>query len=355
MALCPRDPSGRSGIHTLVTSTPCSLLVVDDDPFVLTAIQSLAAEDFDVSTATTAEDAVEVLRRRSVDVILTDQKLPGHAGIDLLHWARTHVPRAVRLLMTGSGLLDHAVEAIHRGRVYRYILKPWRSDELVETLKNAARFGELERGHAQLLRDLRDLNAGLESRVRERTRELEHANRRLEQANRMLEKLALTDPLTGLPNRRAMDRVARAELRRHVRYPNFFTFGFIDVDHFHDVNTRYLLPGGDQVLVGLARTFTQAIRAVDTVGRVGGEEFMLVAPETNEEGARFLAERIRGAVESDVYLYKSTAIRITVSLGIVIVQPSVDLDYGQLKHQAAAALVEAKATGRNRSVVTFSA
>src|SRR4051794_35317740 len=143
--------------------------------------------------------------------------MPRMAGVQLLEWVRRQHPKTVRLLMTGFAELEEAVEAINRGQVFRYIFKPWRSEELVATLNNAARTFLLERSHEQLLEELRQLNLDLEKRVAQRTKELEETNHELEQKNKMLEKLALTDPLTSLPNRRFMDRLAEGELRRRDR------------------------------------------------------------------------------------------------------------------------------------------
>ena len=86
---------------------------------------------------------------------------------------------------------------------------------------------------------MRQLNRDLERRVAERTRELQESNHLLEQRSRELERLALTDPLTGLFNRRALEELARFELKRHARYPSPLTLGYIDVDHFKQVNTLY--------------------------------------------------------------------------------------------------------------------
>src|SRR5208283_3633999 len=97
---------------------------------------------------------------------------------------------------------------------------------------------------------------------------------------------------TNLPNRRAMDRLAERELRRRDRYPGPIAIGVIDVDHFKSINDRYLLPGGDKVLIDLARTLNTSVRNVDFLGRIGGEEFMVIAPETGMEGVVVLAERI---------------------------------------------------------------
>src|SRR6202011_4626830 len=129
--------------------------------------------------------------------------------------------------------------------------------------------------------ELRQLNLELEQRVAQRTKELEETNHELEQKNKMLEKLALTDPLTGLPNRRAMDRMTEREMRRRDRYPSALAVGLIDVDHFKQINANYLLPGGDRVLVELAKCLTSSLRTVDFVGRIGSEEFLVIAPETS--------------------------------------------------------------------------
>jgi diguanylate cyclase (GGDEF)-like protein len=201
------------------------------------------------------------------------------------------------------------------------------------------------------LQELRELNQELEVRVAQRTRELEEANHELEQKNKMLEKLALTDPLTGLPNRRAMDRLAERELRRRDRYPSPLAIGLIDVDHFKEVNARYLLPGGDKVLVDLAKVLLGSLRTVDLLGRIGGEEFLVIAPETNMDGAVVLGERIRSTVEKAIFSYKDAIIPVRVSIGFAVADVEEVADYEAMKHVAAAALSQAKTTGRNRCVL----
>jgi diguanylate cyclase (GGDEF)-like protein len=325
--------------------------VVDDDPAVLATLGRLASREFEVLTAPSAEAAQAIFVRREIDLVLADQNLTGMSGVQLLEWVRGHSPRTVRLLMTGLAKFEDAVEAINCGQVYRYLFKPWRADELLQILRNASRTFLLERSHDQLLEELRRLNLDLEERVQQRTRELEEANHQLQQQNLMLQKLALTDPLTGLPNRRAMDQLARSELRRRSRYPSPLALGVIDVDHFKEVNSRYLLPGGDQVLIGLSKTFAGSLRTVDTIGRIGGEEFMVMAPETNLEGAATLGERIRSAVETSRYVYKDMPIAVTVSIGFAVVEADEPAECEQLRHAASAALQEAKIKGRNRCIV----
>jgi diguanylate cyclase (GGDEF)-like protein len=314
-------------------------------------LSNLLAKDFEVVIAESAETAREVFRRRKIDIILSDQRMPHQTGVQLLEWVRQHSPQTVRLLMTGYAELEDAIEAINRGQVYHYLLKPWRTEELFQVLRNAADKFRLERNQELLLQELYRLNQDLERRVTERTHELEEANHLLQQRGRELEMLALTDPLTGLLNRRAIDDAAQAEVKRHMRYRNPLALGLIDADNFRDINKRYFLPGGDQALIGLARVLSSSVRTVDTVGRIGGEEFLVLAPETNLEGAQVLAERIRGMVEASRISYKGERIPLTVSVGFAVAELGITADYDQMKHVAAAALVEAKARGRNCCVI----
>ncbi len=334
-----------------MTPTKLSLLVVDDEPHILATIAALASKEFEVLTAGSAQEAQEIFGRREIDIVLTDQMMPGMTGVQLLEWVKEHSPLTVRLMMSGLARLEDAVDAINCGQVHRYIFKPYRPPELLQILQNAAKTFSLERSHEQLLQELRQLNQSLEGRVQQRTWELEEANRHLQQKNSMLEKLALTDPLTSIPNRRAMDRLVRGEQRRRARYPGPLAVGLIDADHFRDINTKYLLPGGDHVLITLAHTLTDSVRSVDSVGRIGGEEFMVLAPETDREGAAVLGERIRSAVEEKDIRYKEHVIHITVSIGFAVAHGNQLSTYDHLKHVAAGALSEAKANGRNRCII----
>ncbi len=338
----------------------CSILVVDDDPVILGMLNALLQQDFEVLPAACAEQARHLFENRPIDIILADQQLPGESGVQLLEWVRMRSPSTVRMLMTAGARVEDLVDAINNGQVYRYIFKPWRNDNLLEILRDAARRFLLERSHEQLLEELRRLNVELEERVQIRTRQLQEANtqlqdvnRQLHQRNTMLQKMAITDPLTGLLNRRGMERLARHELDRRAKGPRPapITLGMIDADHFKQINSRYLLSGGDHVLAWLAQTLQQSIRTVDTVGRVGGEEFMLIAPETGPEGARVLGDRIRKMVETSSTVYNSEEIHITVSLGLVVADEKLLVNYDELRLIADQALQQAKQEGRNRSVL----
>jgi len=334
-----------------VSRFKCSVLVLDDEPALLNLTRGLLAADYDFHGAECAEQAQEIFNNHDIEIVLSDQQLPGMQGIPFLEWVKEKSPRTVRILMTGIYSMELAVNAINSGLAQRFLFKPWRPDQLVQLLRHTARTFLLERSHENLLDELRRLTVELEQRVADRTRELEATNTQLQQRNTMLQKMALTDALTGLPNRRAMDRLAKNELLRRARTPSSLALGLVDADFFKEINTRYLLPGGDHVLAWLGSTLVSSVRTIDTVGRVGGEEFMIVAPETDIEGAETLAERVRRSVDLGTTEYHDERISITVSVGMVVADAETLVGYDQMRHAASAALSDAKKNGRNCCVV----
>jgi diguanylate cyclase (GGDEF)-like protein len=154
--------------------------------------------------------------------------------------------------------------------------------------------------------------------------------------------------LTNLPNRRAVDRFAERELRRRDRIPGPLGILLIDVDDFKRINERYSLLGGDKVLVDLAQVLSVSIRATDFLGRIGGEEFMVIAPQTEFKDLIALAEHICTSVEQAEFSYQGEAISVRVSIGPAIIDAGKETDYNSLKHWASAALAEAKRIGKGR-------
>ncbi len=322
----------------------CTLLLVDDEPAIVALLVQQLSQDFHIVTAESVSEAHDRLCSQPIDIIVTDLYLPDGTGIAFLERVREDHPRVARVLLTGTARLEDAAAAINRSQIHRLILKPWSTIDLLTTLRSVARMVILERNHVRLIDEYRHLTVQLETRVGDRTRELE-------QKNQLLEKMALTDPLTGVPNRRAVELIARKELLRRSRSAEPMSIGLIDADHFKDINTSYLLVGGDFVLTWLGQTLLTTIRSVDSLGRIGGEEFMVIAPDTNLEGAEHLAERLRNAVASERPVYQGQSIPLTVSVGFAVAEPNVFVGLEELRTLAASALAEAKRDGRNRCVV----
>jgi diguanylate cyclase len=336
----------------------CSVLLLDDEPAILNVLARQLDTEFDVRTARTPGEARAALARNAADIVIADLHLSEGTGLTFLEWVRGAHPRCARMLLTGTARLEDAVAAVNCCHIHRLVIKPWRPEDLLASLRSLADSIQLERRHAALLEEYRGLTLELEERVRERTAEVESRSRDLQNAlaeiehkNQILEKMALTDALTGLPNRRAVDLIARKELLRRTRVASPIAIGLIDADHFKDVNSSYLLSGGDFVLQWLGRTLHGSIRAADSLGRVGGEEFMVVAPDTDRSGADALAERLRTTVERYPAIYQGQAIRVTVSVGMAVADPHSAAGYDEMRETAAAALAEAKARGRNRCVI----
>jgi len=171
-----------------MVSTPAwTLLAVDDEPNILAALRRLfRPTGWRVLTAGHAEEALALLASEPIDAVLSDMRMPGMDGVQLLERVSQGWPRIARLLLTGQADLRSTIAAINRGRLHRYITKPWNDDELLLTLRQVAQTQQLEADKQALERltqrqndELKALNAGLEARVSERTEALAAANERV--------------------------------------------------------------------------------------------------------------------------------------------------------------------------------
>jgi diguanylate cyclase (GGDEF)-like protein len=172
----------------------------------------------------------------------------------------------------------------------------------------------------------------------------------LTKSNELLLHQTLTDPLTGLPNRRmAMDRMNQ-EWATSGRNNRQLSCMMVDIDHFKSVNDTYGHQAGDEVLKIIAKTLRQSARAQDVVCRYGGEEFLIICPDTKREDAHKLAERIRTGIAALVIdLHNRKTLKVTASMGLTektASMPTIDA----LLHEADINLYAAKAGGRNRTV-----
>jgi diguanylate cyclase (GGDEF)-like protein len=174
---------------------------------------------------------------------------------------------------------------------------------------------------------------------------------RLEAANEQLQRLAAIDPLTQLANRRVFDLVLERQWRLMLRHKTPLSLIFVDIDYFKNYNDFYGHQAGDHCLFEVARAIASQIkRPTDLVARYGGEEMIVVLPETAYRGAKLIANRIQNAVRSlqIPHLNSATKPFVTVSLGVaVMAEPNLGLNHANLLAIADQALYEAKAQGRN--------
>ncbi len=196
-------------------------------------------------------------------------------------------------------------------------------------------------------RELRRAKEELEIRVAERTVELSQANEWLEQVLSEVQKLSMTDELTGLYNRRALFEISEREIERSRRFGHTFSLLLMDIDYFKGINDEHGHVTGDEVLQILSEHLRQSLREMDIITRHGGDEFVVILPETSLEKAFEVAERFCNKVAEAPFETQHGLIKITVSIGVTEAPPdSESLD--KLLEQADLALYLAKEKGRNR-------
>ncbi|MDP3479481.1 MAG: GGDEF domain-containing protein, partial [Desulfoprunum sp.] len=171
--------------------------------------------------------------------------------------------------------------------------------------------------------------------------------RRLKEAQAKLELLATTDSLTGLANRKQIMADLTIHLEHYRRYGTDFSVLMIDIDYFKRINDSHGHLSGDAVLVQLAQIFRETLRSLDSAGRYGGEEFLVILGKTDVHQAVQTAERIRQATDQHVFVCGDVSLRATISIGVAGIQLE-DNSSTELIGRADKALYEAKAGGRNR-------
>lgn len=193
----------------------------------------------------------------------------------------------------------------------------------------------------------------LEVRVEERTKDLlllteklKHEIMERQKVEEALARAAMSDPLTGLSNRRSMHLHLQHELERFKRSQSPFAVLLCDIDHFKRINDKFGHAAGDQVLMAVAKLFQEGIRGQDVVARWGGEEFLLLLPDTDLDGGADAAEKLRRRIAAELIQIGTETIHLTISVGACAYRQGQTLD--DLIMAADWALYQAKHQGRNR-------
>jgi DNA-binding NtrC family response regulator len=138
------------------TTTKHPILVVDDESEILFSLRGLLRQEFELHTAQSGAEALDIMRRHVIHVLMTDQRMPEMTGVELLQQARGACPEAVRIVFTGYADIKAVIDAINQGQIYRFLTKPWDPDELLTVLRQACEEHDRVVEQESLLRDLRE-------------------------------------------------------------------------------------------------------------------------------------------------------------------------------------------------------
>jgi diguanylate cyclase (GGDEF)-like protein len=181
---------------------------------------------------------------------------------------------------------------------------------------------------------------------------IKHQQKELEEKNKELKYIANYDFLTGLINRRYFEKRMSEEISRMKRYGKESCILILDIDNFKNINDKYGHPVGDEVLKGFAVLLKTQLRETDVIARIGGEEFAILLINTDKETGMVVAEKIRRNTEEKVFIIDNHEIKITVSIGMVLLDSSID-SYEECYKYADRALYSAKVKGKNRTDIVL--
>lgn len=299
-------------------SEQIKVLVVDDSALYRRLVEhSLASTNYHLIFAENGLHGLKIFREQQPDMVITDWTMPDLSGPELCQQIReTQLKSYCYIVLLTSHTEKEQVVAGLAAGADDYLTKPFHEGELQARLGVGRRIVEL--------------------------------HRQLAAKNRMLEELALTDALTGLPNRRAIEQWASRELSGAARHGFSVWIAIADLDHFKKINDTYGHESGDVILRGFADVMRSTTRKSNLCGRLGGEEFLMIFTHADSHDVFTALERVRAEFESQTFPTPKGDAKSTASFGVAGFTGTDVPELAELMARADAALYVAKGKGRNR-------
>jgi diguanylate cyclase (GGDEF)-like protein len=321
------------------------LLLVEDDPDAACLMQETLHDHFGADCTRHCSTVTQALLvdLTTIDLVLSDMNLPDGTGMELLEQQLQQRPDLPVVLVTAENVMENAITAIKHG-AYDYVVKA--GDYLfalpIVVEKNLA------------LWHTKQENQRLGAELQRTLDQVQVKNQQLEQAITKLELMAATDPLTCLANRRCFGQTLESRFADALRHDHDIVCLMIDLDGFKQLNDSLGHQQGDRMLQLAARVLNANCRRSDVAGRFGGDEFIVVLPQTDENTASQVAMRIRddfhGAAEAELSSKTFTG-KLTMSMGLATMVGSKAATPEQLIGRADHALYRAKQAGKTRLMV----
>lgn len=312
-----------------------NILIVDDTKANLISLEAiLEGEDLNVMTVSNGNDALKILLKGKIDIILLDVQMPGMNGFEVAELMRAN-NKTKNIPIIFITAINKEEEYIFKGYelgAVDYLYKPISNEILKSKVKVFIKLNE----QAKI--------------IEEKTKALEEKIVQLELTEKKLNRLIRIDELTGVYNRRAFEEIFDLEWARTIRSNGYFSALMIDIDNFKIFNDTYGHLVGDECLKNIAKIIEKTLRRItDKVARLGGEEFVVLLPETDSKGAELIAEEIRKNIEYLEIVNEGveTSEFVTVSIGISSVKPTRFMEKKGFIDCADKALYTAKKNGRN--------